>query len=252
MTAEVSGGGSRVIFTRAGFLRGAHAAQALCAGAFVYGVTFGLVAQQVGLSLVEAALMSAAVYSGSAQLAAASALGGRGIGAAVSISAIIAMILVMNARYVLYGAALRPWLGELPAIQAYATLFVLGDGNWLMSMKQYAAGERDAAYVLGSGVAMFAAWLAGTVLGQTAGLIVPDPAGLGLDFLLVAFAAAMGVGMFGGRGDLAVLAAATTAAVAVNVVASAGWAIVAAGLAGAATAAIRFRPRQGPVAKDIA
>lgn len=250
--ADIGAGGARAAFSAAGFLRGARAAQALCAGTFVYGVAFGLVAQQVGLSLVEAALMSAAVYSGSAQLAAASTLGGRGMGASVSLSAIAAMILVMNARYILYGAALRPWLGKLPALQAYATLFFLGDGNWLLSMKQHAAGERDAAYVLGSGVAMFAAWLAGTILGQAAGLIVPDPSRLGLDFLLVAFAAAMGVGMFGGRGDIAVLVAAVAAAVAVNLVASTGWAIVAAGLAGAVVAALRFSPRQGLASKDMA
>lgn len=249
---DMGTGGGRTVFTGAGFVRGARAAQALGAGAFVYGVAFGLVAQQVGLSLIEAALMSAAVYSGSAQLAAASALGGRGMGAAVSISVIAAMILVMNARYILYGAALRPWLGKLPALQAYATLFFLGDGNWLISMKQHAAGERDAAYVLGSGVAMFAAWLAGTILGQAAGLIVPDPSRLGLDFLLVAFAAAMGVGMFAGKGDLAALAAAALAAVTVNLVASTGWAIVTAGLAGAVVAAIRFDPRQSLVPKDAA
>ncbi|MBN8940244.1 MAG: AzlC family ABC transporter permease [Rhizobiales bacterium] len=244
--------GTQATFTGAGFLRGAHAAQALAAGGFVYGIAFGLVAQQVGLSLVEAALMSVTVYSGSAQLAAASALGGRGSGAAASVSAITAMILVLNARYILYGAALRPWLGTLPATRAYATLFFLGDGNWLLSMKQHAAGERDAAYVLGSGVAMFAGWLAGTVLGQAAGLIVPDPSRLGFDFLLVAFAAAMGVGMFRGRGDIAALVAAAAAAVAVNLVASTGWAIVAAGLAGAITAAIRFTPRPGPVTEDFA
>ncbi|QCI64347.1 AzlC family ABC transporter permease [Phreatobacter stygius] len=245
MAVEASEPSRQVTFTGAGFLHGARAAQALCAGVFVYGVAFGLVAQQVGLSLIEAGLMSAVVYSGSAQLAAASALGGRGAGGAVAVSAIAATILVMNARYILYGAALRPWLGKLPAFPAYATLFFLGDGNWLLSMKEHAAGGRDAAYVLGSGLAMFVAWLAGTILGQTAGLIVPDPSRLGLDFLLVAFAAAMGVGMFKGKGDLAALAAAAATAIVVNLVASTGWAIVAAGIAGAITAAIRFAPPDG-------
>ncbi|MCZ0736210.1 AzlC family ABC transporter permease [Phreatobacter sp. AB_2022a] len=244
MTITAQTGSSRpVTFTLAGLAAGARAAQALASSTFVYGIAFGLVAGQAGLSIIEALLMSAAVYSGSAQLAALSVLGHRdggfataGLGTAFALAA---TILLMNARYLLYGATLRPWLGALPGHKAYLSLFFLGDGNWLLAMKEHASGRRDAAFVLGSGLVMFAGWLAGTLLGEVAGHLIPSPSRLGFDFLIVAFAAAMAVGMFDRTRDTLPLIAATAAASVASLLAPAGWAVVAAGLAGAATAAIR-------------
>ena len=244
-----TGDAEPVTFTAAGLAAGARAAQALTTSTFVYGIAFGLVAGQAGLSVVEALLMSAAVYSGSAQLAALSVLGGRagdgltgagfGAGGLGTALALAATILLMNARYILYGATLRPWLGALPGAKAYLSLFFLGDGNWLLAMKEHAAGRRDAGFVLGSGLAMFVGWLSGTLLGEVAGHLIPSPARLGFDFLIVAFAAAMAVGMFDRTRDTVPLMAATAAAIVASLAAPAGWAVVAAGLAGAATAAIR-------------
>src|SRR3546814_13395692 len=93
--------------------------------------------------------MSAAVYSGSAQIAALQAWS-----SAPLLLPLAATILVMNARYILYGAALRPWLGGLGAHQVYPTLYFLGDGNWALSMKEHAEGRTDAGFVFGSGAAM--------------------------------------------------------------------------------------------------
>lgn len=245
MTITAQAGASRpVTFTLAGLAAGARAAQALASSTFVYGIAFGLVAGQAGLSIIEALLMSAAVYSGSAQLAALTVLGNRGSGGFATAGlgtalALAATILLMNARYILYGATLRPWLGALPGHKAYLSLFFLGDGNWLLAMKEHAAGRSDAAFVLGSGLVMFAGWLAGTLLGEVAGHLIPSPSRLGFDFLIVAFAAAMAVGMFDRTRDTLPLIAAAAAAGIASLLAPAGWAVVAAGLAGAATAAIR-------------
>jgi len=96
-----------VNFTAAGLRRGYLAAQPLALGVFVYGVTFGLLARNAGLSIIEAVLMSATVYSGSAQTATVS-----GIAAGAGIGASVVTILMLNARYLLYGAAWRPWLGQ--------------------------------------------------------------------------------------------------------------------------------------------
>jgi predicted branched-subunit amino acid permease len=49
--------------------RGYVAAQPLALGGFTHAVTFGLLARNAGLSILEALFMSAAVYSGSAQTA---------------------------------------------------------------------------------------------------------------------------------------------------------------------------------------
>lgn len=228
-----------VTFGRGGFLRGFRRAQPLGLGAFVYGIAFGLLAREIGLSSLEALLMSATVYSGSAQVATVSQLGPGMRGAGIGYGAIVATILLINARYLLYSATLRPWMGKLPAWQSYPSLFALGDGNWILAMRAQEDGERDAAFVLGTGMAMFAPWLGGTLAGSLAGALIADPARVGLDFLLVAFSAAMGVAMFRARGDLWTVGVALAVALAVDRIAPGGWTIVAAGLAGGAAAFVR-------------
>ncbi len=231
-----------VRFTRDGVRRGFIAAQPLTIGVLVYGITFGLLALGAGLSVVEALLMSATVYSASAQVAAVGAIT-QGAGLLLCVSTVV----LLNARYLLYGATLRPWLGGVPPAGAYGSLYLLGDGNWLLSMKARAAGEDDAGYVLGSGLATFVPWLAGTLLGGVVGHWIPGPRELGLDFLLVAFCAAMMVAMLRAQAsNLWPAAAALVAAVAADRWAPPGWAVVAAGLAGAAMAAWRHRDETPP------
>jgi predicted branched-subunit amino acid permease len=223
-----------VNFSAPGLRRGFIAAQPLAFGVFIYGVTFGLLAVNAGLSILEAMLMSITVYSGSAQIATVS-----GIAAGAGIGASVVTILMLNARYLLYGAALRPWLGEATAAQAYSSLYFLGDSNWVLSMKAHAGGESDAGFIFGSGIAMFIPWVGGTVFGSVANEWVADPKLLGLDFLLVTFCTAMGIGLVKGRHDLLPVGVAVGVALVVDRFAPGGWTIVAAGLAGAMTGFFR-------------
>jgi predicted branched-subunit amino acid permease len=214
-------------FTRGGVWRGFVAAQPLTIGVFAYAVTFGVLAGEGGLSLLEALMMSAMVYSGSAQVA---SLGGLAAGAGVAAG--VLTVLLLNSRYMLYSAALRPWLGGVPPGRAYATLYLLGDASWVLSMKAHADGEADAGFVLGTGIAGFLPWLAGTAAGVLAGGWAGDPRRLGLDFLLVGFCAAMGIGLYRRRGALAPIAVALVVSLAVDRWAPSGWTVVAAGIAG--------------------
>ena len=62
--------GQPVRFTREGVWRGFVLAQPLAPGVAVYGLVFGALAGERGLSWLQSLLMSVFVYSGSAQLAA--------------------------------------------------------------------------------------------------------------------------------------------------------------------------------------
>jgi predicted branched-subunit amino acid permease len=236
----------QTVFTLAGVRQGFVAAQSFGIGVFLYGVAFGLLAREVNLSVMEAMLMSGVVYSGSAQIAAVSSFGNGQFPAGTALFAVLLTILMLNARYMLYGAALRPWLGQVRGWQAYASLAILGDGNWLLSMKARDAGEHDAGYVLGSGLAGFLPWLGGTLVGIWTASLLSNPAALGMDFMLVAFSAAMGISMLKGRGDLAILLAAAVVALVADRLFPGPWTIVLAGLAGAATAFFRYKPGVTP------
>jgi predicted branched-subunit amino acid permease len=232
------------IFTADGIRRGIWRSQVLVPGVFVYGMAFGLIADQGGLSLLQALLISAVVYSGSAQLAAMTILAAGTSPLILTAWTLVATILVINARYVLFSATLRPWMGGLHPLKAYSTLYVLGDGNWMLSLKAHGEGERDAGFVFGSGLAMFLPWLAGTLIGHAAGNLVPDPKRLALDFLMASFAAAMMVGMTKKSADLGIIAASAGVAALAYWLGLPNWAPVLAGFAGGVIAFAFIAPSE--------
>jgi predicted branched-subunit amino acid permease len=227
-----------VPFTWAGFLRGARDGWPLGLSIFAYGLGFGLVAAQAGFGIAKAVATSAAIYSGSAQLAAMTLLQS----GEATLWALFATILVINARYILFGAALQPWLWQAGPLRAYGSLLLLGDANWMQTMRAIRDGETDRAYLAGTGAPMFLGWLVGTALGAGAVSILPDPRALGFDLMLPAFAAGMTAAMVRVRSDLVPVAVGAGAALGIAPLAGPGPAIIGAGLAGGLVAAALHRP----------
>ncbi len=225
-------------FSTAGLWRGARDAVPLGFSILAYGLGFGLVASQALIPLVQAMAMSVAVFSGSAQLAAINLIGS----AHFTITALVATILVINARYLLFGAALRPWLGQTTPLRAYGSLLLLGDANWIMVMRAIDRGEADRAYLLGSGLPLMVGWLVGTCVGVVSGGALPDPQALGLDMMLPCFAAAMMAAMVKRPANLVPVAVGGGAALIGAPLVGAGWAVILAGISGAAVAAALWRP----------
>ncbi len=222
-------------FSRDGLWRGARDGVPLAFGIFLYGAGFGLVAVQAQMALGPALAMSATVFSGSAQLAALNLMAT----GQFTLWTLAATILLMNARYFLFGAALRPWLSAATPAQAYGTLMLTGDANWIVTMRAIARGEEDRAYLAGTGLPLVVAWLGGTATGVLGGSMLAEPRTFAADLLLPAFAATMAAGMM--RDGAPVLPAVVGAGVALALapVVGAGLAIIAAGLCGAAAAAAR-------------
>ncbi|GAB1360994.1 hypothetical protein MASR1M32_02300 [Rhodobacter sp.] len=221
-----------------GFGRGLRIGVALSPGIFLYGPAFGLVAAQAGLSWGWALTMSVTVFSGSAQLAVLSVMQA----GEATLLTLFATVLVMNARYLLFGATIQPWLSAAGTMRAYGSLLLIGDANWIATMRAAEKGEQDRAYLAGTGVPGLGAWLAGTLVGVVFGRVLPDPHAFGADLMLPAFAAAMMAVMVKARGHLVPVAVGAGAALLVTPVLGNGWGIVAAGLAGAAVAALTARP----------
>ena len=153
-----------VRFTRSGALAGARSSLALGAGVLAYGAVFGVLARQAGLSLAEVVLMSALVAAGSSQFVALGLWS-----APLPVASIVLTTLVVNLRHLLMGAALRPWFGRLPPAKAYGSLFFLSDESWALTMRALGRGGGDAAFLLGSGLVLDAAWVVAGVVGHVAG-----------------------------------------------------------------------------------
>lgn len=226
--------GEPLPFDRAGLVYGAQRSLPLALSVFAYGSVFGVLAQQAGLSLVEALLMSGLVFAGASQFVAV------GLWATpLPVVTIIVATLIINLRHLLMSAALSPWLLRLPPAAAYGSLFFLNDESWALTMNELHAGKANGSFLLGSGLVMFVAWLAATVVGRFLGAAVSDPARWGLDFAFTAVFVALLVGQWKGKTDLVPWAVAGLVAVLAERWLGGTWYILLGGLAGSVVGAAR-------------
>ena len=185
-----------VTFTLAGIGYGLKKTIPLELGGVVWGMIFGVVAANVGWTAGEAVVMSALVNSGAAQVAAVDSWS-----MPPPMLTIWFTTALVSLRYLVLGASLRPWLGQISPGRAYGSLFTLTDQSWALAFLEYRSGRRDAGFLLGSGLAFFASWTIGTAFGITIGNVLPDPAAWSLDFLPTAIFVALVTGLWRGKGD---------------------------------------------------
>lgn len=154
-----------------------------------FGLAFGLAAVQAGLSKYEALLMSALVFAGASQFAALELWKQE-----IPLFTILLTTFAINARHLLMGASLYPWLKEVPSAKRYGILTVISDANWAMAAQDYQQGERNLGILFGGGLALWLTWMLGTWLGLVLTQGIPDPQVLGLDMVLGCFLLTMAVG----------------------------------------------------------
>jgi 4-azaleucine resistance transporter AzlC len=223
-----------VSFTFEGAARGARAMLPIVPGAIAFGLVYGFVAGEKGLSALEIALTSLLVFAGASQFLALELWS-----EPLPVAGLVLGVLVINLRHLLMGPALLPWLARLRPAQAYASLYVMTDESWGASVAELRRGGRDAAFLLGAGLTLYGFWVASTVLGRAAG----DLSGLverwGLDYLTTAFFVALLAGFWRGRGDALPWAAAAAVAVLAKALLPGTWYIVLGALAGSLLGAWR-------------
>ncbi|AZH24556.1 AzlC family ABC transporter permease [Haloplanus aerogenes] len=157
-----------------------------------------MLARRVGLSVTEAALMSATVLAGGAQFVAVELWD-----TPIPVVAVLLTTFVINLRYVLMGAALRPWFEKLSPLETYASVFFITDENWALTVRDLRDGSGRGAFLLGSGLAIWAFLIVATVAGAVAGSAIGDPARYGLDFVLTAVFLTIAAGLWPGRRSVA-------------------------------------------------
>lgn len=198
-------------FTPAGVRFGLLTMLPLTPGNFAYGLVFGVLAGNAGLSPAEAVAMSGLVYSGAGQVAAMDLWA-----TPPPLLTIWLTTALVSLRYLVLGAALQPWLGQVRPAQAYGTLALLADQTWALGLVEYRAGRRDAGFLLGGGLALLATWVTGTACGFLLGNLAPNPAAWSLDFAATAIFVALIAGIWRGRGDAIPWLAAALVAVATH------------------------------------
>lgn len=202
-------------------------------GVATYGLAFGLLAAQAGFGPAATGIMGASVFAGSAQIVAVQQLvAGAGVGAAVVAG------LALNLRLLLITASLRGELDGRPLWQRWLGCHLATDENWALLHAARARGCNVGYwYLVGGGFVLLAAWAASTSVAAAFAQAIPDPERLGLGFAFTAAFIAILRDLWRGRRDLppwAVSVAATVGLIALTPLPPA-WALVIAGVAGAAT-----------------
>jgi 4-azaleucine resistance transporter AzlC len=213
-------------FTPNGIRAGFVTCVPVALGVGAYGLVFGVLAREAGLSVVTAITMSATVLAGAAQLIAVGLWDWP-----IPVVAVVGTTLVVNLRYLLMGASLRPWFTRLSSRQAYTSLFFMADENWALTVKDLRAGNGRGAFLLGSGLAIWGFWIVATAIGAVAGGRIGNPQTYGLDFVLTAIFLALLVGFWDGRASVAPWIGAAVGAVVVEALLPGRWYILAGGLA---------------------
>jgi len=221
---------ARPRFSWAAMRAGARLSIPMQIGVVPFAMVFGILAQDRGLSLLEATLMSGVVYAGSAQLL---ALSHWSVPAPV-LAATLATF-VVNLRLALMGPVLGPWLDRIRGWRLWASLFVMADQNWALSVGELQKGRFDAGFLFGSGVLMWLVWVLSTVVGYALGSAVRPPPGHPIYFAALAVFVSILVQVWRGRRDvLPWIVAALVALLTARLLPGTSWHIVAGALAGSA------------------
>ncbi len=209
--------------TPARYRDGARKIAPIAVAAFAFAVSFGVLARASGIHSLEAIVMSATTFAGSAQFAVASIVGAAG----GVVSAIVAATL-LNARYAPVSVSVAPVLVGGPVRRLLESQLIV-DESWAMSRR--ADGRYDRKLLVGGGLVLYACWVGGTVIGAIAGDALGDPASLGLDAAFPALFLAILVPQVRTRRALAAAVLGGTIALALLPVTPAGVPIVAAAAA---------------------
>lgn len=162
------------------FRDGVRAEVPLLIGVFPFGMIYGALALNAGLSPVESQMMSSVLFAGSAQFVTAQL-----IQSATPGPVIILTIAVVNLRHMLYSASLAPYLKHLSMKWKVLLSYLLTDEAYAPSVLNYEGKGITPAghwFLLGAGFSLWFTWQVSTTFGIFLGARIPEE--LPLDFAL--------------------------------------------------------------------
>lgn len=200
---------------------------AIAAYALPVGLVFGLTALQARYSMLDVLANSTIVLAGGAQFAAAGL-----VKDGASWLAIAGVTALVNARHLLYSAAMAPYTARAPRRERAVMAHFLTDETFALALAHFRKiGRFDRRGYWMAAMAIFVPWTVGSCLGYlVAGAV--DTNRLGLDVAFPAAMAGLSLGMVSGRRDVAAALGAVALAVPVGLVAGAAVGLVAGAVLG--------------------
>ena len=158
------------------FWLGARAEIPLLIGVFPFGMIYGILALEAGLSPAAAQAMSSIVFAGSAQFITTQLLSASAPGLVIVLT-----IALVNLRHALYSASIAPYTRHLTGAWKALLAYLLTDEAYAVTILNYQrlnglSEEKQKTghwYFLGAGLALWSIWQLSTAAGVFLGAVVP-------------------------------------------------------------------------------
>jgi len=165
---------------RSDFKQGLKGGAIIALSSAPFGVLFGAVAIDNGLSFLETLLMSATVYAGASQLVGIELFGQR-----VEPWLVVLSVFAVNFRHILYSAAIAKFVRHYTPLQKALALFLLVDPQFAEAFRRGESGQGVSfSWYFGFGAVIYVCWSISTMIGAWFGRMIGDPASIGIDILL--------------------------------------------------------------------
>lgn len=162
------------------FKMGIRSVLPIISGIIPFGAVMGSAFSEANLSFAQAMLMNTTVYAGAAQLATVDLMK---LNAATFV--VIATGLIINLRFLLYSAAMSPYLKEASGLIKFLCAFTLTDQSYAaMSSNhdKFDTNKEATHFYLGTAACMILTWHASVIAGYIFGNFAP--ASLSLDYAI--------------------------------------------------------------------
>jgi predicted branched-subunit amino acid permease len=166
--------------TRSEIIAGAKLGFPVVISAVPFGLLFGALAVDKGLSVFEAILMSAAINGGASQMVGIELFGDR-----IAPWLIVFSIFAVNFRHLLYSAAVGRHFAHWTKLKQAPAYFVLTDPTYAETERAVERGRKPGfAWYMGMSIPIYLAWVGASGLGAVFGRLITNPQAFGFDFLL--------------------------------------------------------------------
>jgi len=161
----------RTHFSRPAFIEGARDMLPMTVGLIPFGIVCGVGAISAGASPVAALAMSMIVFSGAAQIIAAQLLA-----AGAPLAVIVLSCFVVSLRFLMYSAAMAPYLKPVDQRWRHLVAFLLTDQAFASAIRRFRESpdlRANVSYFVGGGAVLWLAWQIATIAGILAGAVIP-------------------------------------------------------------------------------
>ncbi len=206
-----------------------------------FGLLFGAVAAEKGLTTAELVLMSASIFAGASQFVALDLWG-----YPLAYMSIVLAVFAVNFRHVLYSASLGRKMEAFSGWQKVLAFFLMVDPQWaageVRAETRKGRGGLQPSFYFALAIPLYFWWVLNTWIGSVFGALISNPEALGFDLILPIYFLGLTMGFRKRANWLPVVIASAIASIIVYLTIGAPWHISLGGAVGIIVAAIIGKP----------